>query len=242
MPALSITDHLQALRQHLLIALTAVLVCAGGAFYFSEALMEIIGRSLPTGTQMVFLSPEEALWADLKLSLFVGLSLAFPIVAHQAWRFVAPGLLATERRHALPFLLLATFFFFLGLAFSYFVALPFALDFLIGYGERRGITAQISVSNYVDFHLKLMLGFGAIFELPAVMFLLARVGILTAEFLRQKRRYAIFLAFLVAAILTPTPDVFNQCLMAIPLIFLYEVGYLIVRIFGKRHDAPPPPR
>ena len=232
--SMSVVAHLDDLRRCLIRAVAALLVCATAAFYFSDRLMQVI--HLPLAAPLIFLSPEEALWADLKLSLFFGLLASFPVIVYQAWRFVAPGLHARERRYALPVIFAAVLLFFLGVAFCYFVALPFALDFLIEYGRRRGIEPQISVSHYVDFQIKFLLAFGLIFDLPAVMLALAKMGWLTAEFLRQKRRYAIFLCFLAAAILTPTPDIFNQTLMAVPLILLYEIGLIAVRIFGRRYD------
>jgi len=231
---MSVIAHLADLRRCLIRAISALLVCAAAAFYFSDRLLQAI--HLPLSAPLIFLSPEEALWADLKLSLFFGLLASFPVIVYQAWRFVAPGLHPRERRYAFPVILAAVLLFFLGVAFCYFIALPFALDFLIEYGRRRNIEPQISVSHYVDFQIKFLLAFGLIFDLPAVMLVLAKMGWLTAEFLRQKRRYAIFLCFLAAAILTPTPDIFNQTLMAVPLILLYEIGLIAVRIFGRRYD------
>jgi len=231
---MSVVAHLTDLRRCLIRALSALLLCAAAAFYFSDRLLRVLHQ--PLSAPLVFLSPEEALWADLKLSLFFGLLAAFPVIVYQAWAFVAPGLNACERRYALPISIAAPFLFFLGIAFCYFVALPFALDFLVEYGRRRDIEPQISISRYVDFQVKFLLAFGLIFELPAVILVLAKMGWLTAEFLRQKRRYAIFLCFLAAAILTPTADIFNQTLMAVPLILLYEIGLIAVRIFGKRYD------
>ena len=233
-PTMSVVAHLADLRRCLIRALSALLVCTAAAFYFSDHLLQLLHR--PLSAPFIFLSPEEALWADLKLSLFFGLLAALPVIVYQAWAFVAPGLHTRERRYALPVILAAVPLFFLGVAFCYFVALPFAIDFLVEYGRQRGIEPQISVSRYVDFQIKFLLAFGLIFDLPAVMLVLAKMGWLTAEFLRQKRRYAIFLSFLVAAILTPTPDVFNQTLMAVPLILLYEIGLIAVRIFGRRYD------
>jgi sec-independent protein translocase protein TatC len=119
------------------------------------------------------------------------------------------------------------------MAFCYFFALPFALQFLVLYGQQRGITPAISVSHYVDFNLKFLFSFGLIFELPVVMAFLSKTGLLTAPFLVHNRKYAMIAAFFVSAVLTPTPDIFNQCIMAIPLILLYEIGILAVRFFGK---------
>lgn len=227
-----ISGHLQELRSRLIKSVLIISLFFGAAFYFSDHLLYLLKR--PLHAELVFLSPAEAFWADLKISLFVGFLAALPVILYELWQFVAPGLLPNERGYLFPFLICSTLLFFAGMAFCYLFALPFALDFLIDYGRRSGITPQISVSMYIDFNLKFLLGFGLVFELPLVMLFLSRMGLLTPAFFTQNRKYAVLLAFLVAAILTPTPDIFNQCLMAIPLIVLYEVGIIIVRIFGTR--------
>jgi len=226
-----ISGHLQELRSRLVRSVLIISLCFGAAFYFSDHLLILLKR--PLHAELIFLSPAEAFWADLKVALFVGFLAALPVILCEIWQFVAPGLLPNERGYLFPFLIFSTLLFFAGMAFCYLFALPFALDFLIDYGRRSGITPQISVSMYIDFNLKFLLGFGFVFELPLVMLFLARMGLMTPAFFSQNRKYAVLLAFLIAAILTPTPDIFNQCLMAIPLIILYEVGILIVRIFGS---------
>lgn len=229
-----ITGHLQELRNRLVKAVLFLIFFCGIAFYFSDQIFFWFKR--PLDAELIFLSPAEAFWSDLKIALFVGFLCAFPAILYEVWQFVAPGLLPKERRYFLPFLILGTLFFFTGIAFCYFLALPYALRFLIEYGRQSGITPQISVSMYVDFNLKFLLGFGIVFELPLVMVLFSRMGILTPAILAKNRKYAVVLSFLVAAILTPTPDIFNQSMMAIPLYFLYEVGIVAVRILGA---APP---
>lgn len=229
------TGHLAELRTRLIRMVAVLILFFGAAFYFSDTLLAWFKR--PLNAPLVFLSPAEAFWADLKVSMFVGFLAAFPMILYEIWKFVSPGLLPRERRYIFPFIFFSTFFFFAGLAFCYFVALPFALHFLIDYGRQSGLTPQISISMYVDFNLKFLLGFGLIFELPLVMTLLAKMGLITTELLTRNRKYAVFLAFLIAAILTPTPDVFNQCVMAVPLMLLYELGIIAVRIFGR---APAP--
>lgn len=227
-----IAGHLQELRSRLIRSVLIISLGFGAAFYFSDSLLFLLKR--PLHAELIFLSPAEAFWADLKVSLFAGLLAALPVILYEVWQFVAPGLLPNERGYLFPFLIFSTLLFFAGMAFCYLFALPFALDFLIDYGRRSGITPQISISMYIDFNLKFLLGFGLVFELPLVMLFLARMGLMTPAFFAQNRKYAVLLAFLIAAILTPTPDIFNQCLMAIPLIILYEIGIVIVRIFGSR--------
>ncbi|MBI3802298.1 MAG: twin-arginine translocase subunit TatC [Nitrospirae bacterium] len=226
-----ISGHLQELRSRLIRALLIISIFFGISFYFSDTLLAVLKR--PLHAELIFLSPAEAFWADLKVALFIGFLAALPVILYEVWQFVAPGLLQNERSSLLPFIVLSTLFFFIGMAFCYFIAMPFALDFLIDYGVKSGIKPQISISMYIDFNLKFLLGFGLVFELPLIMLFLARMGLLTPALLTKNRKYAVLMAFLIAAILTPTPDVFNQCVMAIPLLLLYEIGIIAIRIFGK---------
>jgi len=229
------TGHLQEFRQRLIKSLLVLVLTAAVAFYFSDSLLGWIKR--PLSAQLVFLSPAEAFWSDLKVSLFFGFLCAFPFVLFEIWQFVSPGLLPNERGMLLPFFSMGMLFFYGGIAFCYFLALPFALNFLINYGRDAGIEPLISVSMYVDFNLKLLIAFGLIFELPIVMVLLSMTGFLTPDFLTKNRKYAILGAFVIAAIATPTPDMFNQFIMALPLILLYEIGIITVRLFGGRRAA-----
>jgi sec-independent protein translocase protein TatC len=224
--------HLEELRNRLLKCLASVGLCFAVAFFFSDHLFSWLKQ--PLRAELVFLSPAEAFWAHLKVSLFGGFLLSLPVLFYQVWSFVVPGLFRHERKYGLIFILFSALFFLLGLTFCSLVVLPFALHFLITFGSNAGIKPTISVGLYVDFVLKLLLAFGLIFQLPLVITLLSRLGLLTSEFLSRHRRYAVLLAFIAAAILTPTPDVFNQTLMAGPIILLYELGILSARLFAKR--------
>jgi|SRR5579863_5216428 len=228
--AMPFTGHLSELRTRLIRSVLALGVCSTVAFYFSDRVLHWLRH--PLNAQLVFLAPAEAFWASLKISLFVGLLAAFPVMLYELWQFVSPGLLPRERVALLPFLFLGIIGFLAGLLFGYYIALPFAVAFLIDYGRNSGITPMISVSMFIDFNLKFLLAFGLIFELPLAILFLTRLGFLTPSFLARNRKYAIFFAFLAGAILTPTPDVFNQTLMALPIIFLYEVGIVMARMFG----------
>lgn len=232
-----ITGHLQEFRKRLVKSLFVLILAAGTSFYFSETLLGWIRR--PLNTDLIFLSPAEAFWADMKIALFFGFLCAFPIILYELWLFVSPGLLQKERNALFPLFSFGILFFFGGIAFCYTVALPFALQFLIDYGRNAGVQPLISISKYVDFNLKLLLAFGLIFELPLVMVVLAQMGLLTSETLSRNRKYAVLGAFLIAAIATPTPDIFNQLMMAIPLIILYEVGIITVRMFGGKKGSIP---
>jgi sec-independent protein translocase protein TatC len=160
------------------------------------------------------------------------------VVLWQVWAFVAPGLHTYERKYAIPFVLIGSLMFIAGGAFSLFVVTPYALNFLLGYA-RPGLKPMITIQNHIDFLLKFTLAFGVVFELPLALTLLARMGVVSARTLAKNRKYAILGAFVVSAVLTPTPDAFNQSLMAGPLIVLYEVGIISARIFGRRSPAPP---
>ncbi len=224
-------DHLKELRGVLIRSFLALLVACGVAFYFSDILLHWLTR--PLSAQLVFVSPTEVFLTDIKIALFAGLSLALPIILYEVGGFISPGLIQKERRIFYPALIFASLSFYIGVAFAYFLAIPFALDFLVSYGVQKGVLPQISIAMYVGFNLKFLFSFGLIFEFPIVMVLLSKTGLLTIPFLIHSRKYAIIAAFFIAAVLTPTPDIFNQCLMAIPLIVLYEIGILAVRFFGK---------
>lgn len=225
-----ITGHLQEFRQRLMKSVFVLILAAGISFYYAEVLLSWVRH--PLGADLIFLSPAEAFWADMKIALFFGFLVTFPIILYEVWLFIAPGLLKHERGALVPLFSFGVFLFYGGLSFCHLVALPFALDFLINYGRNAGVQPFISVSNYVDFNLKILLAFALIFELPLVMVVLSKMGLLTPDFLAKNRKYAVLGAFLIAAIATPTPDIFNQVIMAVPLIFLYEVGIITVRLFG----------
>jgi sec-independent protein translocase protein TatC len=156
------------------------------------------------------------------------------VALYQIWRFVSPGLLAHERRLAAPFVLLGCLFFVLGLAFCYFVVAPFALNFLVGFGLQQGLKPVFSIGLYIDFLLKFLLAFGLVFELPLAITVLAKLGLVTPQFLSRQRRYAILVNAILAAILTPTTDVFNMMLMMVPLLVFYELGIWGARLFGRK--------
>jgi sec-independent protein translocase protein TatC len=184
-------------------------------------------------TSLVFLAPAEAFWVHLKISLITGLILALPVIFHQVWKFISPGLLQREKKYAIPFIIIATGLFFFGTVFCFVIVLPFAMKFLLSY-KTASLTPMISIERYIDFCLKFILAFGAVFELPVIIVFLTRTGIVSYQTLAKNRKYAVLLAFVTAAILTPTPDAFNQTLMAVPIIFLYEGGLLVSKLFVKR--------
>lgn len=231
---MSLTDHLYELRSCLIASLIALGIGFVVSFYFSERILKFLTGFITPDRRpaFVFLSPAEALWANFKVALFAGIILALPVILYEVWRFISPALYERERRYALPFLIIGVVSFGIGLLFCYMVVLRFAMDFLLTY-KTADITPMISIGAYIDFVMKFMLAFGLVFELPLIIIFLTRIGLLTPKFLSRNRKYAILINFIIAAILTPTPDIFNQLLMAGPLIALYEVGIIGARIFCR---------
>jgi sec-independent protein translocase protein TatC len=227
-------EHLGELRGRITRGLIGVLIGAGIALPFSQRIVDWLARPVTRlGHELVFTAPAEAFWVQMKVGLFCGLFLAAPVILWQVWAFIAPGLHQHEKKYAAPFVIVGSVMFILGGVFALFVVTPYALSFLLGYA-RPGLRPMITIQNHIDFLLKFTLAFGIVFELPLALTLLARMGVVSARMLARHRKYAILGSFIVAAILTPTPDAFNQALMAGPLIILYEVGIVSARIFGRR--------
>jgi sec-independent protein translocase protein TatC len=251
-----VMEHLVELQVRLTRAVVVVGVVFVGTFFFADTLvkwlriplqnmfvpgkLEWIPTDLPT-IPFVFLAPAEALWQNVKVAGLFAMVLATPYVLWEIWQFVVPGLHSQERRFVGPFALISAVAFYAGVSFSFFFVLPFALNFLISYGVNAGFIPQISIAQYVGFALWFLLVFGVIFEVPLAITLMAKLGWVSAPMLKRYRKWAFLGAFLVAAILTPTPDPFNQCLMALPMYVFYEVGIVSAGIFGKKAPVPGQP-
>ena len=226
-------EHLGELRTRIMRSLFWLLGGTLVALFRAEQITDYLARPVTKlGYKLVFTAPAEAFWVQMKVALIVGLFLAAPGILWQVWAFIAPGLHQHERKYAIPFVLIGSVMFLAGGAFSLFVVTPYAIAFLLSYA-RETLQPMITLENHIDFLLKFTLAFGAVFELPLVITLLARMGVVTAKQLSKNRKYAILGAFIAGAVLTPTPDAFNQTLMAGPLILLYEVGIVCARIFGR---------
>ncbi len=229
-------EHLGELRKRIIWSVGAIIGGLAIALNFTDRLMKFVRRPFEIaapGQKLVFLSPTEAFWVYMKVALIAGLVLALPVVLYQIWAFIAPGLHTREKRYAVPFVIIGSVFFVAGAAFAQFLVIPFAMRFLVSF-PGPDLAPMISIGAYVDFVLKFTLAFGAVFELPVLITVAARLGMVTAQMLSKNRKYAILINFIIAAVLTPTPDIFNQCLMAGPLIVLYELGIISARIFGRR--------
>jgi sec-independent protein translocase protein TatC len=227
-------EHLGELRVRIMRALYGLLAGTVIALPFSERITDWLARPVTKlGYELVFTAPAEAFWVQMKVGLIAGVFIASPVILWQVWAFVSPGLHQHERKYAVPFVLIGSVMFILGGAFSLYIVTPYALNFLLSYA-RPGLKPMITIQNHVDFLLKFTLAFGVVFELPLALTLLARMGVVSARMLAKNRKYAILGAFIAGAILTPTPDAFNQAMMAGPLIILYEVGIVSARLFGRK--------
>jgi sec-independent protein translocase protein TatC len=247
-----VMEHLFEFQRRLTRSVVVMALVFVGTFFYADVLVswlrvplqnyfildtfEWVPSDLPK-IPFVFLSPAEALWQNVKVAGLVAIVLTTPYWLWELWQFVVPGLHVQERRFIAPFTAISSVAFFLGLTFCFFIVLPFALHFLISYGLTSGFIAQISIANYVGFVLWFMLIFGIIFEVPLALTLMAKLGWVDAPQLKRYRKWAFLGSFIFAAILTPTPDPFNQCIMAIPMYFFYEVGIISAGIFGKKRPA-----
>lgn len=243
----SLNAHLIELRKRLLWSLLAMVAGMGVCYLFVEQIYGFLVQPLakamgPEDSQrLIYTGLTEAFFTYLKVSFFAGMFLTFPIVATQIWKFVAPGLYKSEKRAFLPFLIATPVLFFAGGALVYYFLMPMAWHFFLSFqsdGGATGLPIQLEarVSEYLDLVMLLIFAFGLCFQLPVLLVLLGRAGLVTPEQLAKGRRYAIVIAFVVAAFLTP-PDVLSQFALAIPIILLYEISILVIKYLRKKDVA-----
>jgi sec-independent protein translocase protein TatC len=229
-------SHLAELRRRLIYCAIAVgigfLLCYAFAEDLFGILVSPLKANLPGDDKLIFTNLPEMFVTYIKTAFIAGILLASPVIFYQLWMFVAPGLYQKEKKYIIPFVLFSTILFVGGGLFGYFVVFPFGFRFFLGYANDY-IQAMPTVKQYFSFSTKMLMTFGVVFELPVVIFFLARMGLVTSAFLNKNRKYAILLIFIIAAIFTP-PDVMTQFMMAIPLLFLYELGIIIAKVFGKK--------
>lgn len=232
-------DHLTELRTRLLYAFLAMGAGTGICFFFVEDIYGFLVRPLANAMgdgdtkRLIYTGLTEAFFTYFKVAFFSGIFLTFPFLLYQVWKFIAPGLYRQEKKAFLPFLVATPLLFFIGAAMVYFVVLPMAWPFFLSFqntGEETALPIQLEarVSEYLDLVMTLVFAFGLCFQLPVVLTLMARAGLVTAQHLVSFRKYAIVLIFTVAAILTP-PDVLSQIILAVPLLALYEFSILFIR-------------
>lgn len=223
--------HLAELRKRLGISLAVVIVMFLVCFSFWQPILDWmiapLKEVLPTGSSVIFTGVQEPFFTAMKVAFFAGFILSLPVIFWQFWLFVAPGLYDNEKRLVIPFVSAATLMFLMGAAFCYYIVVPLAFAFLIGFGSAL-FTALPSIGEYVGFFTKILVGFGLSFEMPVIIFFFAKLGLVDDRGLKEFFRYAIIIIFVVAAMLTP-PDVLSQFLMAAPLIILYGISILVAK-------------
>lgn len=229
LPAMSFLEHLEELRRRIIYSIIAV----GVAFFFcwgyadrifavmQKPIMEALRRN-GVAEKLVYLSPTEPFNLYLKIGLLAGLFVASPFVLYQVWLFISPGLYRNEKRYVLPFMFSTVGLFLGGGVFGYRIVYPAALDFLIGYGKQ--FQPMITIGEYTDLFLTIIIGLGAVFELPILVFFLSLMGIVSAGWMWRNVRYSILIIFIIAAVLTPTTDILNMCIFAAPMVGLYMVS------------------
>jgi sec-independent protein translocase protein TatC len=238
---MSLLEHLEELRKRVLYSVLALAVGVAACFSWAPEILRFLAqpiyRYLPEGTKLAVFGVTDPFLLYFKTSLLAGVFLVFPVILWQAWQFVAPGLYPKERRWIAPFVAVGWIFFLAGGAFAYYVAFPFAVQFLL---EMAGdFETVIAADRYYRFLMTIVLGLGVMFELPLALTLLGRVGLVSAGFLLRHFRWAVLIIFVVAAVLTPTADIVNLCIFAVPTIGLYLLGVAGAAFASRRRTEPP---
>ncbi len=229
MPAMSFLEHLEELRKRLIYSVLAVAAGFFACWAYAERIYDIVQRPVIEALKhngvpekLTFLSPTEPFNLYLKTAFVAGLFLTSPFVLYQVWMFISPGLYRHEKRYVMPFMASTILLFLAGGYFGYKLVFPAALDFLIGYGKQ--FQPMITINEYSDLFLTVIIGLGAVFEMPILVFFLALMGVVSAGWMWRNVRYSILVIFIIAAILTPTTDILNMCIFAAPMIALYVLS------------------
>lgn len=236
---MTILEHLEELRKRIMWSIAAViggfLLCWYWAPKIFAWMAVPITQFLPAGEKLAFTGLVDPFMLYMKVALLAGIFVASPVVLWQFWLFVSPALYRHERSMVVPFVVLTTIFFMSGGYFGYKIAFPMVVKFLLSVGQN--FRQVITINEYFSMASKVILGLGLVFELPVLIMVLARFGIVTAKFLLKYFRFAVLIIFIVAAIITPTPDIPTQCVFALPMIGLYLLGVLVAWIFGKKRPV-----
>ena len=236
LPKMTFLDHLEELRKRLVVSLIAVAVGFFVCWSFAERIFGVLqaplAAFLPPGDSLAYTRLTAPFFLYMKVAFFAGLFVASPVVLLQLWLFIAPGLYKKERRLAVPFIIFGTLFFTLGGYFGYRYLLPATCSFFVETGKE--FKQMVTVDDYFSFASTIILAAGVVFETPILIFFLARIGLVTPAFLLQKFKYAVVLSFVIAAVVTPTPDMVTQAALAVPMILLYLIGVGVAFLFAKK--------
>ena len=227
--SMSVVDHLSELRTRLVIAIVAIIIGTLGAYYYVEDILQILVA--PAG-KLYYTKPTEAFFTYMKISLVAGCIVSSPVWFYQIWAFIVPALSKGEKRVTFMVVPTAVVLFVVGVLFSYYLVLPMAIQFFIGFGTDE-LQPLFSIGQYIDFVIAFILPFGITFELPLILIALGILGILSSDRLREYRKMFILLAFIIGAAISPTPDMLSQTMIAGPMILLYEISYGVLRYIVK---------
>jgi sec-independent protein translocase protein TatC len=238
LPRMSFLEHLEDLRKRLLISSIAIAVGFFVCWWRAEDIFHFLSRPilkvLPVGTKLAYTTLTEPFMLYVNIALLAGVIVASPVLMYQLWLFIAPGLYKHEKRWAAPFVIGSVLFFLAGASFGYLVAFPMVAGFLVQMG--KDFQPVLKIDDYLDILSKILLGMGLVFQTPLLIFFLARIGVVTEKWLLLKFRYAVLIIFIIAAFITPTPDIPTQCAFALPMVALYLLGILLAYIFKKKPD------
>jgi len=231
---LTLVEHLEELRRRIIISLILITVISVFAFPFAPKILAIL-KAPSSGVigKLVFFNPQEAFLIHIKIAFFMGLAISVPMILYQLWAFISPAIEYKTKKQGLLFFVSSVGAFIGGASFGFLVLLPAAFKFLLSFSGDN-LEPVISASSYISFVLGLTLGCGLVFEMPVLSYLLSKIGIINYRFLRRVWKYAVIIIFIVAAIVTPTPDVFNMTIVAIPMLFLYELSIWVSRFSGRK--------
>lgn len=235
---MDLMQHLSELRKRIFYSLIAITICAIFSYFFSSEVFNILSEPYFksfTNESLIGTGPAEAFLLKIKTACFVGALIASPVLFLQFWLFIAPGLYSNEKKMLVPFVFSATLLFIGGVSFCYYNVLPIAFEFFYNQYSSIGVTPTIRITEHLSLIIKILLGFGLVFEIPVISFFLARVGVLSSSLMINSWKYVLVSSFIIGALLTP-PDVISQFLMAIPLMILYSLSILIVKAVEKKES------
>ncbi len=228
-------EHLEDLRKRLFNSFLAIVIAIIPSWFVSRDVFRLLARPvtrfLPEGAKLAYTGLTEPFMLYIKVSFLTAIFVSSPFIFLQIWYFVAPGLYQREKRYVIPFVSATTFFFLLGAAFGYFIIFPWACRFFLNLGA--DFQSVITVNSYFSLSLKLLLGIGLVFEMPTLVFFLAKIGVISSKWMLRNFKYAVLIIFIIAAIITPTPDMISQSILAVPMLLLYSLSILIVLMVEK---------
>jgi sec-independent protein translocase protein TatC len=236
---MSFLEHLDELRKRIIRALISLCAGIGIALYFIDDIYDFVmrplQRTLPAGGKLIYTYPTEAFMLYLRIALIAGLIIAAPLIFWQVWLFVAPALYSKERRYAIPFVVLSTIGVLVGAAFSHYVAFPLMWVFFASFSSDI-VVFMPRIEDAFSLYIRMILGMALVFQMPALVFFLAKMGVVTARWMVRRFKYAVLIIVITAAVITPSADMASQMIVAIPMVGLYAISILIAWIFGKKRE------